>query len=309
MAAFDRVLLVANPISGSRRAGRSLNAVADAFESAGCKVDRLLTQRPNHAREAAGDYAHDNALIVAFGGDGTFNEILNGADLERSILAVIPAGTGNVLAKEIGVARSPAQAARQLVGGRVVRLDLAVCNGRRFVSMFGAGLDGWVVEAVHAHRTGRHLSQLHYVPHVVRCALAPGRWEIEVEVDGRPLRWTARQVSVGNAHSYGGPIELTPAASPSDGLLDVMAARWENALDAVRLGTCGLLRSLHLNRGVEYRRGRRVVVSAPGQRVFYQVDGDAAGQLPAEIGVSPGAVRLLVPAPFRAVRRAAPFID
>jgi len=125
MAVFDRVLVVANPVSGSRRAGHALDEVVDAFRGAGCKVDRLLTERPNHGRDAAGEYGHDGALIVAFGGDGTFNEILNGADLERSVLTVIPAGTGNVLAKEIGVARSPLLAARQLLGGRVVRLEVS----------------------------------------------------------------------------------------------------------------------------------------------------------------------------------------
>jgi len=302
MAVFDRVLVVANPTSGSRRAGHAFDEVVDAFRGAGCKVDRLLTERPNHGRDVAGDYGHDGALIVAFGGDGTFNEILNGADLERSVLTVIPAGTGNVLAKEIGVARHPLQAVRQLLAGRVVRLDVGVCNGRRFISMFGAGLDGRVVEVVDGHRTGGQLSQLHYVPHVVRCTMAPCSWEIQLEVDGRPFRRTATQVSVGNAHSYGGPIELTSAASPNDGLLDVMAVRWQNPLEASGLAASALLRSLHLSRGVEYRRGQRVVVKAPGQRVLYQVDGDAAGELPAEITLMAAAVRMLVPAPFRPAR-------
>lgn len=298
MHAFDRVLLVANPISGGGRAARWLERVATAFREAGREVETVLTQRAGDAREAAGACRHANALVVAFGGDGTFNEILNGADLNRCALAIIPAGAGNVLAKELRVSWRPAQAVRQLLNGRLVRLDVGVCNDRRFISVFGAGIDAWVVHLVHQHRR-RLMTQLHYVPHLARYMLTGPQWEITVEVDGRAFGQAAEQVSVGNTQSYGGPIRMTPAAVPTDGLLDVMWLRRRGPVDIIPLVACTLLRTLHLSPYARYGRGRRVVLKAPGQRVPCEVDGDAAGFLPVEIDIRPGAARLLVPACFR----------
>lgn len=301
---FDRVLLIANPHSGGGKAARWLDRVAAALRQAGCAVDQVLTRRAGEGRDAARRYQHDNALVIAFGGDGTVNEVLNGADLERSTLAVIPAGTGNVLGKEIGMSRRPPAAVRQLLDGRVVRLDMGVCNGRRFICVFGAGVDAWVVRKVHERR-GRGMTQWHYVPHVMRMLLRPPRWEIAVEVDGRPVACAADQVAVGNTHSYGGPLEMTPAAAPDDGLLDVMCVRRQNLANTINLTVCCFFRSVHLSRQVHYVRGKRVAVSAPGYRVPYQVDGEAAGFLPAEVVLEAGAVRLLVPAAFRPLTRSA----
>jgi len=296
-SAFTKVLLVANPISGLRRAGRWREKVEAAFRRAGHPVETLLTRGPGHAAEAAAD-CPPGCLIVAFGGDGTFNEVLNGARLDSSTLAVIPAGTGNVFAKELGSARQPLKAARQLLQGHVVRLDVGLCNGRRFMSVFGAGIDAWVVERVHERRGGS-LTQWHYLPHIARIALKSDPWRIRVEVDGQQLTSGAEQVCAGNTRSYGGPIAMTPAASPADGLLDVMCFARRGPADGAVLGACALLRALHLSTGARYARGRTVTVSAPGQRVPYELDGDSAGSLPARVSVLPGAARVLVPRAFR----------
>jgi YegS/Rv2252/BmrU family lipid kinase len=239
-----------------------------------------------------------NPLLASFGGDGTFNELLNGADLARSTLALIPGGTGNVLAKELGLSRHPVRAAEQVATGRPVAMDVGVCNGRRFISMFGAGLDAWVVDMVNRRR-GRRMSHWHYVPHVARGMLSREGWRIEVTVDGREFASGVGQVVIGNTHSYGGPIEMTPAASAHDGLLDVMCARLDGLAEAVGVAVCALLRALHLSSGVQYSRGCSFGVRAPSAPVPYQVDGEAAGFLPAAIEVLPGAARILAPAAYR----------
>jgi len=290
------VLLVANPISGHGRVGRRLDAVAKAVRSQGVTVDVLKTAGPGDARRAAEGFTGN--IILSFGGDGTFNEVLNGADLERCALGAIPAGAGNVLAKELGMPLSPLDAVEALACGRVARFDLGICNGRRFISMIGAGIDAHVVNRVHERRKGC-LTQLHYVPVLAGVGVRLVRWGIEVEVDGRLLVRDADMVCVGNAHSYGGPIEMTPMASPADGLLDVMALRVRGVGDMVG-PTLGLfLRSLHACPGVRYGRGRSVRLRSARDGVPWQVDGDSGGLLPADIRCEPGRVRLLVPRAFR----------
>lgn len=302
---FDKVLIIANPTSGECKASRWLDRVSAAFTNAGCRTETAVTEHAGHGKELAASHGSDNALLVAFGGDGTVNEVLNGADLERSTLAVIPAGAGNVLAKELGMSAWPRAAVRQLLRGRVVRLDVGVCNGRRFACVFGSGVDGWVVKVVHEQRRGG-LTQWHYVPHAVRGLLSPVPWQLAVELDGRPFGEGFDQVAVGNTHSYGGPIEMTPAASPEDGLLDVMAFRRQRPAGTLCLAASGLLHALHRSRRVCYARGKHVHVSSARSEVPYELDGDYGGVLPAEVTMRVAAVRVLVPSGFRAVRRALP---
>jgi diacylglycerol kinase (ATP) len=299
---YDRVMLVANPHSGGGRAARMAESVASALRARGARVEMLRTRRAGDGRETAGQLDGDHCLVLAVGGDGTFNEILNGADRERCTLAVVPAGTGNVLAKELGMSCDAERAVGQLCSGAPARLDAARCNGRLFISVFGAGVDGDIIRRLHAAR-GDWLTQANYVPYVVDEALQPRRWHIRAEADGRELAADADQVAVGNARSYGGPIEMTPAAVPNDGLLDVMCARLASPVERVSMAACMALRCLHLSPLVTYGRAQRVRVSSGGEQVPYEIDGEAAGYLPAEIEVEPAAVRVLAPATFQPIRR------
>jgi len=290
------VLLVANPISGSGVVARWLDAVADGLRALGLTVQVVKTRGPGDARGAARDFA--GGVILSFGGDGTFNEVLNGADLDRCVLGIMPAGTGNVLAKELGLRGKPLANLRAMAEGKVVNLDLGVCNGRRFISVFGAGLDAHIVRLVHEARSG-HLTQFHYVPVALQYAVRPQRWEMDVWVDGKPFISGVDVVCVGNSHSYGGPIEMTPAASPADGLLDVMATRAAHVGEAWQPLLATFLRSLHASGSAAYSRGRCVRVTSSRCDVPWEVDGDVGGELPADVHCEPQRVRLLAPAAFR----------
>jgi len=297
MDAFDKVLLVANPLSGGGRAGRCVDTVRAALADGGLDCEAVLTQRQGDGEAAARDCEGERPLLVAFGGDGTFNEVLNGADLARATLAIIPAGTGNVLAKELGVPRQPARAARLLAGGRCVRMDVGVCNGRRFACVFGAGLDARIVETVHSRR-GASMSKLRYLPHIVRAVVGMPPWRIRVVGGDRTLAEGVRQVIIANTRSYGGPMCPASAAGPHDGELDAMCARMDGPVNVAAAFAGALAGMLHRCGAVCYARGRRFRVEAPGQQVPYQIDGEAAGFLPAEVGIMPDGARLLVPAAY-----------
>ena len=299
---YHRILLVANPRSGGGRAARTAERVARALTARGGHVDMVRTRRAGDGAMTAGQLDGDHCLVVAVGGDGTFNEILNGADLQRCTLGIVPAGTGNVLAKELGMSILARRAVRQLCEGRAARLDVGRCNGRRFISIFGAGVDGDIVHRLHASR-GRTLTQANYVPFIMDEVLRPRRWNIRVEVDGQLFATDADLAAVNNSHSYGGPIEMTPAAVPNDALLDVMCARLANTTERVNMAACMFLRCLHLSPMVHYARGLRVRVSSETPDVPFEVDGEAAGVLPAEVELEPAAVRVLAPPTFRPIRR------
>lgn len=289
------LLLVANPVSGQGAVGRHLGEVEELLRELGVAVLVVETEGPGDGREAAAEFRE--GVILSFGGDGTFNEVLNGADLDRCVLGVIPAGTGNVLAKELGLSHNPRLALQALAQGKVTDYDLAVCNGQRCACVCGAGVDADIVRVVHEQRR-RHLTQLHYVPFLIHRALRPRDWKVRVEVDGRCVAPSANVVCVSNSRSYGGPIEVTPAASPTDGLLDVMATRITNVAEILQPGTAALLRGLHASGSALYARGRNIRLSSPLEEVPCQVDGDYCGSLPARIHVEPGRLRLLTPRSF-----------
>jgi YegS/Rv2252/BmrU family lipid kinase len=299
---FDKVVITGNPTSGRRKVRRWFDRVVQEFRDAGYPVDGSVTREAGDSRAAAQALSAPGTLVVAFGGDGTLNEILNGADLDRAMLAVVPAGTGNVMAKELGMARHPIDAVHQILAGRPVQMDIGVCNGRRFVCMFGAGLDGAIVRKIHQARGGG-LTQWHYAPFILRVALHESPWHLDVEIDGVRAATGADQVVVSNTCSYGGPIEMTPAASPVDGLMDVVCLRRRGLLHTARLACTMFLKSTHRDSDVGYGRASRVRVAAREEGVAYQIDGEDAGDLPAEIEITPAAATFMVP-PLFTPRRA-----
>lgn len=201
------------------------------------------------------------------------------------------------------MSRRPLKAVRQILAGHAVTVDVGICNGRRFACMFGAGVDASVVKLVHESR-GHGLSQWHYVPHVARSLLRPVSYRIDVQVDGEDFAQGVDQVAVGNTHSYGGPMELTPAAAPDDGLFDVVGIRTGKLLDVLAVTVRGFLHTLHRSPRVRYQRGSRVVVRSLSRDVPCQVDGEAAGVLPAEVTIQPCAARVIAPPGFHVVARA-----
>ena len=295
---WGEVLLVANPISGMGRAARALPRVAAALRERGLAVEAMATGGPGDARQAASGFRPRRGLIIALGGDGTFNDVLNGADLERCTLAVLPAGAGNVLAKELGVSHNFRMAVGQLLRSTSRHFDVGVCNGRRFMCMFGAGVDAWIVKAICERRGGR-LTQLGYLPHLIKYVVADPAWDITAVVDGEVRASGADQVSVANTHSYGGPIEVAPAADPCDGRLDVVSARLGGLTRKVEMALACFLRRLDAAPRAFYGRGRQVTVISSRSEVPWQVDGEFGGHLPAEISCQRLAARILVPAGFR----------
>lgn len=298
------VEIVFNPVAGGGAAARA-RAVEAALHRRGIAARLRATGSRGDAeamaREAAVAHAAGacSALLVA-GGDGTLAEAANGLVGSTLPMGLVPAGTANVLACELGWPRDAEGIADLVAAGRSFRAGLGVADGRRFLLMAGIGLDAEVVAGM-PPALKRRLGRLGYALFALR-VLARRRPRLhEIEVDGERLRVAAAIVA--NARHYGGPYMLAPEAGLDRPGLQLVLLRDPGALAHLRAAAAlaaGRMRTLG---GVEIRAARSVAF-AGGDGAPVQLDGDPAGHAPMRIGWLPDALTLLAPRrfPSRAAR-------
>ncbi len=236
-------------------------------------------------------------VVIAVGGDGTVNEVTNGlADVSapKARLAVVPAGTVNVLARELGLPFQVKQACDVIAGGKTVSLDLGRANGRSFVLMVGAGVDALTVRNVDP-QAKRWFRELAFVGTGLRCGFAAAPSPFLVRANGR--EYQATFFVAGNSRYYAGRLEITPSADPTDGLLDLMIFTGSTR-PSLAVFWLEVPSGLHLhNPNVTCIQAARAELIPLNERdtIWYQTDGEPAGQLPATVEIDPHALEVLVP--------------
>jgi len=277
-----RLKLILNPIAGGGYALKILPRVVDILERRGCVVDVFKTSRRGNAEWAAANPPDGCSAIAAMGGDGTINEVAHGIlESGRDIpLGIIPVGTANVLARELGVPLDYEQADEQ----------------RYFVLMAGVGFDAEVVRIIESNRKGS-ISILTYAMPILKAFWQYDFPRFSVEVDGRPLGEGAGSVFISNTRRYTGPLVITNRARVDDGELDVFIFRESGKLKLLKYSVGTLFWVADRFCDVTYVRGKEVRVSPvnSSRDVAYQIDGDSGGKLPQTFSVVPSALSVLVP--------------
>lgn len=295
-----RVCVIFNPAARGRRARKLLASVQALSRSA----TLLPTTAPGSASELAAGAAQDGFdVIVAAGGDGTINEVLNGicrvpGALDRVRLGVLPVGTMNVFAREMRIPRRIKEAWELVLAGTETRIDIGVVEfgepvsvRRCFLQLAGVGLDARAIELVNL-QLKQWIGPVAYVLALVR-ALASPQPKLTLELQGHTE--SAEFVLIGNGKRYGGPFRVFPEADPTDGALDVCLFK---SASFERIAAAGLY--MLLTTRVPRRAGTRfrsslIQVSSP-VRAPVEVDGELAGYLPARFTLLPRALRLIAPA-------------
>jgi YegS/Rv2252/BmrU family lipid kinase len=268
-----------------------------------------MTTRPGQATDVARAAVRDGRpLVVAAGGDGTINEVVNGffEGSERiaggTRLGLLPMGTGGDLRRTLGMSRDVEDAAAVLLAGRARVLDAGrvTCTGpggeqvvRHFVNVADAGIGGDVADLVN----GGFKVINGELTFTIAAALTLMRWRnrrLRAVIDGEERELVAQQVVVANCRYYGGGMEIAPPALPDDGLLDLVVVGDVGRLESMRL-MGGVRKGAHLRHPkIEHRLVRRVEVSCP-QPVGVDADGERPGSLPAVFEVVPATLEVLAP--------------
>jgi diacylglycerol kinase (ATP) len=286
--------LVVNPASGRGKAARVAPAVQARLRTLGCASEILESRSSDHASELAAAAASRHEIVAAVGGDGMVAFVAQGILGTSSALGIIPAGTGNDFAANLGYPRRrPLDAVAVLAGGIRRRVDVGrIEGGRAFLCVAGAGFDSEVNRAANRIRGLRGPAV--YLVAVLRTlrSFTPARFDLIL--DGEREEPKGMFVAVGNAASYGGGMRITPSARLDDGLLDVCIVGEMN-----RGSLLGQLPRLYSGRHIRHPavrtvRARRISIDAD-RRFFLYADGEEVGPLPVTLSVEPGALEVIVP--------------
>ena len=300
-------LLIHNPNAGNGGSGRRrmLDEARRIFASGGIEADLVETTGPGHATEIAHRAATERRqLVIACGGDGTLNEIVNGLAAQKNghrvPLALLPGGTANILAKELDLPWDIPGAAEKLVRGNVREIALGLATPLRqpekkkyFLSVGGAGPDGMIVYAIDLDLKAR-LGILAYWWQGAREVLRYKFPHFRIAADGRKL--DASLVIVGRTKHYGGPFKITTGADLYEDRFEVMALTTQSGFRYLSYLPSLWLGDLHEAEGVHFWKAETLVCETLDENPIYaQVDGEPLARLPVEFKIVPRALKLLVP--------------
>jgi YegS/Rv2252/BmrU family lipid kinase len=290
-------VLIYNPNAGRlrRRTYSKLFTIQRELERIGFRPSVQPTAGPGDGTHLAGKAVQAGAeLIIACGGDGTINEVACGMVHSQVPLSILPAGTANVLAREIGLPFELEAAVRMIPASKPRRLSLGRAGSRYFLLMAGVGFDAKVVRHVNGHAK-KFLGMMTYVLQAAHQALFDAPVPFTISTEGAGYQGTFACIS--KSQHYG-PIKIVREADLFSGQFYVYCFQSTNRFRyfsyglAVLMGTASQLPDVCRFAATEIHCDLATPDSAP---VFLQIDGEFAGQLPCVIKVVPDALTLLVP--------------
>jgi YegS/Rv2252/BmrU family lipid kinase len=291
---MPRAIVLINPRSRSG-ARAPVGGILSAFSNAGWQCEIWAGEGAEWTTSAAAR-ARDQGVDAVFGagGDGVLTQILPALLASDVALGVVPLGTGNVWARELGLPLHPERAITAQLAAGPARVDVGFANERPFLVIASVGWDAHIVRQVEADGGGKLLGQIAYP--LAGVALAPGVrgvrsrvWldqEAPIDVD---LLWGV----VTNGRLYAGLLPLLPQARLNDGLLDVALFAGNTALDATAHAARVLAGLHHANPRVLIRRVQRVRIETASEVMPVQTDGDSRGATPLDVRVAAGALLAL----------------
>jgi YegS/Rv2252/BmrU family lipid kinase len=311
MQELHNALLIHNPNAGS--GGNARRAKVDEarriLEARGIRADLYETTAPGEAIEIAKRACSDGRqLVIACGGDGTLNEVVNGLagsqNGHRVPLALLPAGTANVLAKELELSWNIPVAAEQLARGEVRDIALGLATplehpekARYFLSVAGAGPDGRITYAVDLELKAR-LGILAYWWQGAREIFNYKFHRFRVTGDGQSHEVSL--VIVGRTKHYGGPFKITTQADLFEDRFEFVGLTTQSGLKYLSYLPTLWIGDLRKEEGVYFWKSDRLICEPIDSNPIYaQIDGEPLTRLPVEFRIVPKALRLLVPGPVK----------
>ena len=300
-------LLIHNPNAGNGGSARrrTLEAARHIFAAGGIESDLAETTGPGHATEIAlRAAAEGRGLVIACGGDGTLNEVINGLAAHKNghrvPLALLPGGTANILAKELDLPLDIPSAAEKLVRGTVKEIALGLATPlenpekkKYFLSVGGAGPDGMIVYSLDVDLKAR-LGILAYWWQGAREVFRYSFPHFRIVIGDQKLN--ASLAIVGRTKNYGGPFKITTGADLFEDQFEVMALTTQSGLRYLSYLPTLWMGNLRGTEGVHFHKSDTIICEPLDKNPIYaQVDGEPLARLPVQFNIVPRALKLLIP--------------
>jgi diacylglycerol kinase (ATP) len=290
-----RVMTIYNPLAGGGSGRRDVPLIIDAMRGLGYDVSDQPTQGVGDAIRLAHIGVRERFdLVCAIGGDGTVNETINALAGTDVPLVIVPTGTVNVLAMELGIPLEPPDAVRLLETGTISWIDLGLAGDRYFGLMAGIGMDAAVVASM-SPTMKRAFKEAAFAVQGLATYLT--KEEPLIRVTCPEMTVEGYFAVFGNSSNYAGAFGITPLADMRDGLLDVCVLKDKSFFSTFSYWTAALINAHIRHPKVEYFRTERAQITTveEDKEVLVQTDGEVAGALPLECRIVPRALRVVVP--------------
>ncbi|MGB9792127.1 MAG: diacylglycerol/lipid kinase family protein [Thermacetogeniaceae bacterium] len=290
---------IVNPAAGRGRTARLWPEIERFLRQAGLRYRAFFTKGNGHAAELAERAARrDQGILLAVGGDGTVNEVVNGIASARAFptttLALLPTGSGNDLCRTLGISGEPLSVLRALASGSCRPLDVGFVGDRCFLNICGVGFDAEVAYAV--NQGFRWLrGPCAYLAGVLKTLVGFRPVLFDLVLDGQRHQFRGMMVAVANGAFFGSGIKIAPRARIDDGLFDVCAVGEIGKMELLRLLPLTYSGRHEGHPSVRFFRAREVHISSPEATLYIQGDGEILGKTPAVFRIRRHAIRVLVP--------------
>ncbi|MDY6843323.1 MAG: diacylglycerol kinase family lipid kinase [Thermodesulfobacteriota bacterium] len=292
-----RVRLIVNPVSGKYKAKQCLPLIEKSIRRNGISYDLCMSRYPGHIEEIARESVQSGySIIVVCGGDGTVNEAINGMVGSQAILSIIPVGTGNDLARNMGITEGLDYALSILKNGVIKKMDLIKVNNQRYFSSVGCvGFDSEVASFANSNKNKKHLSPtLVYAIGIFATLLSYKEKMITINFGDDNLSKEIFLTAFGNTRLYGRGMKITPCAQYDDGIMEICVIEKVSRLKVMILFPL-IYRGGHTNlREVNFFRAKRVDVSSQEPIALFG-DGEFICNTPFTLEVDPLALNILSP--------------
>lgn len=287
------LVFIVNPKSGVERQKEIKQAIEDHLDTTQYSYEILYTEFAKHGTVLAKEAARNGAYaVVAVGGDGSVNDIMKGLLETNTALAIIPKGSGNGMARTMGIPLDTIAAIKVLNKGKEVNIDIGFANGLPFISNAGVAFDA-LISRKFAKSVRRGLMVYSWL--VTKYMWLYKEWDFHINIDGKEFTKKAFMVNVANGQQFGYNFKIAPMADYTDGLLDLIVVRKFPKILGGTIAFRAMRGSIHRSPYVEHFKGTEITIHHPQLRLM-QTDGDAHPcENTIKFTVLRGAQKVLVP--------------
>jgi diacylglycerol kinase (ATP) len=288
------IVFIINPIAGNglgEKLKREMQGLTQRLPAT--RVSIVVSNYKAHASELAAEYVRKNYdIVVAVGGDGTVNEVASAIMGSATLLGIIPLGSGNGLARHLGIPRNYKKALRLILEGRIKAMDIGIINGRYFFCTCGVGFDARV-GAVFADSSGRGFKT--YLRSTMSELLNYQVQKYTLSIDNQRHTEKAFLITFANASQYGNNVFIAPKASTSDGLVDVSVIKPFPIFRVFGLSIRLFTKQIHRSKFMSFYRGKEIILKREHEGEVH-IDGETYQMgKKIKIGIPPEKLRVIVP--------------